>query len=341
MPNLEQAIQWAIRIANDDSHGYDQVHRNGPDYDCSSFVSTALKIGGFNISESCTTRNLRSALLNCGWRIIPLSDARKRGDIFLSEGHHVVLCTSPTQIVHASINEKGTTTGGKTGDQTGTEICVRSFYNHPKGWTHHFRYNGGLTGSSQLVEYDWIYKKNYYQMTQAEMDNNAIVIYIYLAMTYGWSINAIAGLCGNCHVESLMQPNAFEGNNYDNYSVGFGLVQWTPGRNYINWVGVGRHMNNGYSQLDRLNYEIERKIEYYKTSSYPTPATFAEFAVSELEPGYLAKAFIYNYERPASYSTAERRAEMARHYYELFLTIDLSAIGKKRWPLWAYLKYGL
>lgn len=35
-------------------------------------------------------------------------------------------------IVHASINELGKATGGKLGDQTGKEVCTRSWYN--KDW---------------------------------------------------------------------------------------------------------------------------------------------------------------------------------------------------------------
>ena len=31
-------------------------------------------------------------------------------------------------IGHASINEKGKVTGGKKGDQTGKEVCIRTWY---------------------------------------------------------------------------------------------------------------------------------------------------------------------------------------------------------------------
>jgi hypothetical protein len=37
------AINWAVAIANDDSHGYDQTNRWGPDYDCSSLVIQAYE----------------------------------------------------------------------------------------------------------------------------------------------------------------------------------------------------------------------------------------------------------------------------------------------------------
>lgn len=144
MSNIEKAVSFMIDIAKDDSHGYDQIHRTGgTDYDCSSLVGTALNQAGFNVKKSSTTRTLRVQLLACGFKTVSVGGARKRGDIFLKEGHHVVMCTGANNIVHASINEKGKTTGGKPGDQTGKEICVRSFYNYKGGWDYHFRFSDG------------------------------------------------------------------------------------------------------------------------------------------------------------------------------------------------------
>lgn len=37
----------------------------------------------------------------------------------------------PISIIHASINENGKITGGKPGDQTGKEVCVRKWYSKP------------------------------------------------------------------------------------------------------------------------------------------------------------------------------------------------------------------
>jgi LysM repeat protein len=55
----------------------------------------------------------------------------KRGDILLNEKHHTAIYVGDGNIVHASLNEKGGIYGGKTGDQTGKEICVRSYYDRP------------------------------------------------------------------------------------------------------------------------------------------------------------------------------------------------------------------
>ena len=142
MPSIEAAVQWAINIANDETHGYDQANRNGPDYDCSSFVGHALKLGGgFNVNGGITTRNMVAALKAVGFKEVT-DGTRKRGDVFVKPGSHTVMAINSTQIVHASINEKGTTTGGKTGDQTGKEICVRCYYNYSGGWTYQLRYTG-------------------------------------------------------------------------------------------------------------------------------------------------------------------------------------------------------
>lgn len=140
MPNIQDAVIYAQEIAYDDTHGYDQENRTGPDYDCSSFVAHCLKKAGFNVDENSWTGNLRKQLLACGFAEIPVKADRKSGDIFLTEGHHVVMCVDSSRIVHASINEKGRALGGKTGDQTGKEICERSFYTPSYGWEYHFRY---------------------------------------------------------------------------------------------------------------------------------------------------------------------------------------------------------
>lgn len=139
MPKIETAVAWAEQIATDDRHGYSQSHRNGPDYDCSSFVGTALSKAGFAVSKYSTTRNLESQLIKCGFK--KCQDSWKRGDIHLASGHHVTMSTDASHIVHASQSENGGI-DGQTGDQTGREICVRSYYCLPYSNLVHYRYKG-------------------------------------------------------------------------------------------------------------------------------------------------------------------------------------------------------
>lgn len=133
--NINTAVEFMKQIANDDSHGYDQANRNGPDYDCSSLVGTALNKAGYNVSKYSTTRTLEKQLQKEGFFhcIAPW----KAGDIHLKTGVHVCMSVDPKNVAHARINEKGTVTGGKTGDQTGQEIAITPYYEN--GWDVHLR----------------------------------------------------------------------------------------------------------------------------------------------------------------------------------------------------------
>lgn len=141
MSKIENAVAWAEQIAADNRHGYSQVHRNGPDYDCSSFVGTALANAGFPVSIYSTTRNLGEQLENAGF--VKCGKPWKRGDIHLAAGHHVTMSVDANRIVHASQSENGGI-DGQTGDQTGKEICVRSYYDIPSENTVHYRYAGAV-----------------------------------------------------------------------------------------------------------------------------------------------------------------------------------------------------
>lgn len=137
MGNIKKAVEWITAVAKDDSHGYDQVHRNGPDYDCSSLLATALQEGGFNISPNSWTGNLKDQLMAEGFYLC--SSPWLPGDIHLNTKHHVCMSINEKEIVEASLNEKGGVTGGQTGDQTGSEISIKPFYTYRYGWNYHLR----------------------------------------------------------------------------------------------------------------------------------------------------------------------------------------------------------
>lgn len=140
MNQIEKAVRFMVDTALDDTHGYDQQHRNGPDYDCSSLVGTALHEAGFDVSPFSWTGNLEPQLRKCGF--VDCKKPWRAGDIHLTPGKHVAMSINSQAIVHASINELGKVTGGKTGDQTGKEICIRDYYEHNGGWALHLRYPG-------------------------------------------------------------------------------------------------------------------------------------------------------------------------------------------------------
>lgn len=149
MSKIENAVVWAEQIAADDRHGYSQVHRNGPDYDCSSFVGTALAQAGFPVSPYSTTRNLGEQLERSVF--VQAKKPWRRGDIHLAAGHHVTMSVDANRIVHASQSENGGI-DGQTGDQTGKEICVRSYYDLPYENTVHYRYAGKNDKPQNVME---------------------------------------------------------------------------------------------------------------------------------------------------------------------------------------------
>lgn len=108
------AATYMEQICSNNNVGYDQterltlynqlkVHKDVSkltpcECDCSSLVACCYIMAGLNINPSCTTRNLRSALLATG-KFVVYSDVHhlskdtnaKRGGIFLKEGSHVVM----------------------------------------------------------------------------------------------------------------------------------------------------------------------------------------------------------------------------------------------------------
>ena len=131
-------------IAADQSHGYSQQARWGPDYDCSSLVITALEQAGIPAkSKGATyTGNMRPILLSLGFKDIVnqvnLSTGKglQRGDILLNQVHHTAVYAGNGKIVHARGQSYGSP---RTGDQ-GQEIAVTAYYNYP--WDCVLRYSG-------------------------------------------------------------------------------------------------------------------------------------------------------------------------------------------------------
>lgn len=150
---IESACEYGIQLANDDSHGYDQIHRWLPDVDCSSLVCLCYENAGIPVKTkggATYTGNLKAGFTKCGFMAIPFNQSvtgLKRGDVlfyhYVKDGKthgHAILYLGNGKIVQASINEKGTATGGKTGDQTKREVSVGNFYIPAYGWDYVLRY---------------------------------------------------------------------------------------------------------------------------------------------------------------------------------------------------------
>ena len=141
---IDKAINWAVSIANDNSHGYDQLHRWGPDYDCSSLLISAWQQAGVPVQANGATYtgNMKNVFVKCGFEAIKFSRSvsLKRGDVLLNEKHHTAMYIGDGKVVMASINENGKAVGGRAGDQTGREILTCNYYVPSYGWDYVLRY---------------------------------------------------------------------------------------------------------------------------------------------------------------------------------------------------------
>lgn len=132
--DIEKSIEWALATAADDTHGYSQADRWGPDYDCSSFVIEALREGGFQTGFAVTTKNMKQELTKNGFTWISWDDivdesGLLRGDVLLNEQHH-------TEIYLGGGRKVGAHSAGMyydddgipiTGDQDGNEISENDY----------------------------------------------------------------------------------------------------------------------------------------------------------------------------------------------------------------------
>ena len=171
---VESAVEWAIEIAKDDTHGYSQGAENatpshpytgsreGPDYDCSSLVYHAFNQAGFNIIDNWHRNPKYMNLYNGrqysgdadtiwddlsidgGWAKYSwaeVADNLQRGDILCRPQFHVAIYIGDGMTVEARGVNNPTGLGRyETGDQGG-EI---DFYPaQGRGWTEVYRYVGG------------------------------------------------------------------------------------------------------------------------------------------------------------------------------------------------------
>lgn len=139
---VEKAVAWAIQTANDNSHGYSQADRWGPDYDCSSFVITAWEQAGVPVRSggATYTGNMKGAFLGCGFtdvtNLVNLGSGGgiQAGDVLLCPSH-TCLAIGAGRVANCRTDEGHP----QAGDQSGSEIRLQGYWNYP--WTTVLRYN--------------------------------------------------------------------------------------------------------------------------------------------------------------------------------------------------------
>ena len=137
----ERALNWALETAKDDTHGYSQLMRWGPDYDCSSFIISAYEQAGLKLKEAGAsyTGNMKATFLRRGFIALPDLPVNSLvpGDVLLNEQHHAVMFIGNGKVVAARSSDGFPLSG----DQSSKEICIQDYYDWPDGgWDCILRY---------------------------------------------------------------------------------------------------------------------------------------------------------------------------------------------------------
>lgn len=375
MPSIDASYTWAVTCCNLPNVGYNQDYRNQQTvngityYDCSSFINYALLAGGWSTpgyapsNNAFTTGDMYSVLPELGFINVGVSGEVRPGDIGLS-AVHTEMCYQGgvgfgSGIFMGAHGRNGillpnqVSIGSSSGDTTA----------HWQGYTSLWRYGNGASGE---VGYNWIVgtDSQYFSDFGTEQKNNAACIYSYFYFK-GWTIQAIAGLCGNIMGESTFNPALLEqGVPYPTEGKGTGLVQWTPYpdryhqlnplHEIFNKLGYDwNEYSNGNYQCDAIYAEYQQSTgekdwgiegQWIPASSYPMD--WKTWAHSQQDPGYLAMAFQANYERPGSIHP--EREQYGREWYEYLKTVDPKFPGydthkpiKSKMPVWMKIRYDL
>lgn len=132
--------------------GYDQGQRwsfldldsraivPGRETDCSASCGAIAWLAGYPVDLAGTfyTGNFAAKLKAAGFAVLSfggLSQVRP-GDFLLTPGAHVVYVRDASRWWSAEVDERGKSSGGQAGDQTGRECRYRAPYLRSGGWTY-------------------------------------------------------------------------------------------------------------------------------------------------------------------------------------------------------------
>lgn len=358
MPSINGAYTWAVNCCNLPKVGYSQAYRNQQSvsgityYDCSSFINYALLAGGWSTpgyapnSNAFTTYDMERVLQQLGFTRVTDSII-KPGDIGVSDTH--------TEMCYKGGTGKAVFMGahGRNGIALVNQVSIGSSSgdpNYERTFPRIWRYGDGASGE---VGYTWIIgtDSEYFEDYGDKQKNNAACIYSFFYFK-GWTLQAIAGFCGNVMQESKFNPALIEVGG-----TGHGLVQWTPPTDLYNvldvlygshddWQDGNKQCNVIYAEYEESTGMAHRGIEpQWYPSSYSS-MDWKTWASSIQDPGELALIFQANYERPASLHP--ERAEYARKWYDILKFIDPKQPGyntrepeKHNIPIWMMINYRL
>ena len=304
MASIQASYNWAIATCAADNVGYSQKWRNQQIvngityYDCSSFIFYSLIAGGWDMaaiwgSWPFTTSNMGGCLAKMGFTLYDPSINWRPGDILIKSGH--------TEMAFDLTRSMGAHTDKVP---LAEQVSINSNDSRGSGWYALYRWGDGA-----LNEWE---KGNRY-LSIGEMQNNASIFIAYFS-NLGYSQESISGMLGNIQVESTINPGLWQGRGEPSPVKGFGLVQWTPSTKFTIWADEkGYGHDDGNAQCEWINTQMAPSSEWIPTADYPM--SWNEFIVSKESPEYLARVFLFNFERPADPDIALREAN-ALYWYK-------------------------
>lgn len=183
-----------------------------------------------------------------------------------------------------------------------------------------------------------------------DMKTNASFLASYL-LAQGWTMQAICGALGNWQSECTLNTNDPQfASHYPNGGRvnaegepddgGFGLPQWTPYTNKIHWYCQQKGITPTASD-DNPAADYQLQIEYHEYeckyglkgtgaatwySNHGYSYTWEEYKKSTDDPGELARAYYWQYERSYAANPATR-PNQAIAWYEYLTGITLPDVG--------------
>lgn len=138
MSQIQDMVDFVVAWCNDDSHGYSQYRRWGPDCDCSSLMYMAADHAGYGVGTGeGSTSSMIGSFSDAGFSVLKFDgnlDDLEAGDILLTPGEHTEMYIGDGQMGGAHIDENGGIAGPNQGDQTGHEVSIVDAYIRDGGW---------------------------------------------------------------------------------------------------------------------------------------------------------------------------------------------------------------
>lgn len=312
MPSLSDAYNYVIAACEWPYIGYSQgsaretidITANYRTYcDCSSLMSKALTVGGYFYNNPWfVTDNEDYYLTKAGWQKFSISGLWMPGDILWRSGH--------TEMVYTGGTGSGVTMGAHTAKYDfEKQVSINSYTSTASSWSILYR-----DPTQTVTTYKWYQVNDYLPAYGDEMTGNAYMVYSFFSKL-GFTYEAIAGLLGNMQAESGINPGRWQ----NGHGPGYGLVQWDPASNYLNWAsGQGINIDdadqNGDGQCTLINL-CESVGQWLPNSSHGYTYTWAQFSqLTDVDTAVYA--FLWQYERPSQPHT-ENRITYAHYWYDI------------------------